>query len=477
MIAFRSLAKDIYTNYKNNINKLPPSALIIDSSKIEENINLINKFNVKIIICPEVEFNGLLISGIKTIKLSNFYLLRENIISNYKVLIIHNEEIIKKNKDIINDLKKQFKNVKLLNSIRGGINYFDITKKEENDLVKDQDLIFKNKNVLITGGAGSIGKELAKLVIKQNINKLLILDNSEYNLYKIKNDKLFKNFKNIEFILLDVSDNYALRNLFKKNKIDITYHVAAYKHVKVIENQIYAAIKNNIVSTNNILELALKYKMEKFIFVSTDKAVKPINVLGYTKRFGELMTLYYDNLSKISNKSTSFNCVRFGNVFGSSGSVIPHFEDEIKNHRNLKITHLEVSRYYMSINEAASLVILASNLKLAGEIIVFDMGEPIKIIDIAKNLIEFHKKSESKFIPDIEVTNLDPSEKLHEDLFYKSTTKTKYHKIELETQKIKDFDFLISQKKLIDQFMINEDKHEENLLKFIKDTSVFYNKF
>ena len=334
---------------------------------------------------------------------------------------------------------------------------------------------FKNKTVLITGGAGSIGTELSKLITNQNIKKIFILDNSEFNLYKAKKEIVLKSNSKVEFLLLDICDKKALNYLFDNNEIDIIYHVAAYKHLNIIENQIYSAVKNNIIGTENLLDLALRKKIDKFIFVSTDKAVKPINVLGFTKRYSELLTLYYNKQSIEKNNKTTFNCVRFGNVFGSSGSVIPHFENQIKNQKNLKIRHIDVTRYYMSINEAVSLVILATNLKINGEIIVFDMGKPIKIIEIAKNLIEFHKKSNSRFVPEIEITNLAPGEKLHEDLFYDSTQKTEFNKIEIETQKISDFKFLVSQTSKLYHSLENSPGNNKVILNLIKDTTEYYN--
>lgn len=475
-IVFRSISKDIYANYKNKINKIPESALIIESSKLEENIDLIKKYNIKIIFCPEIKFTGYLISGIKILNLTNLYLLEKNLKNKFEVLIIHDQEIINKNKYTINEFKNIFNKVRLLNSNEDQINYYDITKKEENDEIKNQDITFKNKTVLITGGAGSIGIELSKLITNQNIKKIFILDNSEFNLYKAKKEIVLKSNSKVEFLLLDVCDNKALNFLFDNNEIDIIYHVAAYKHLNIIENQIYSAVKNNIVGTENLLDLALRKNVDKFIFVSTDKAVKPINVLGFTKRYSELLTLYYNKQSIEKNNRTTFNCVRFGNVFGSSGSVIPHFENQIKNHKNLQIRHIDVTRYYMSINEAVSLVILATNLKINGEIIVFDMGKPIKIIEIAKNLIEFHKKSNSRFVPEIEITNLVPGEKLHEDLFYDSTQKTEFNKIEIETQKISDFKFLASQTSKLYHSLENSPGNNNIILNLIKDTTEYYNK-
>ena len=474
-IVFRSLSKDIYANYKNKINKIPESALIIESAKIEENIDPIKKYNIKIIFCPEIKFTGYLVSGIKILNLTNLYLLEKNLRNKFEVLIIHDQEIINKNKYTINEFRNIFNKVRLLNSNEDQINYYDITKKEENDEIKNQDITFKNKTVLITGGAGSIGTELSKLITNQNIKKIFILDNSEFNLYKAKKEIVLKSNSKVEFLLLDICDKKALNYLFDNNEIDIIYHVAAYKHLNIIENQIYSAVKNNIIGTENLLDLALRKKIDKFIFVSTDKAVKPINVLGFTKRYSELLTLYYNKQSIEKNNKTTFNCVRFGNVFGSSGSVIPHFENQIKNQKNLKIRHIDVTRYYMSINEAVSLVILATNLKINGEIIVFDMGKPIKIIEIAKNLIEFHKKSNSRFVPEIEITNLAPGEKLHEDLFYDSTQKTEFNKIEIETQKISDFKFLVSQTSKLYHSLENSPGNNKVILNLIKDTTEYYN--
>ena len=267
------------------------------------------------------------------------------------------------------------------------------------------------KQILITGGCGSIGSEIVRQLLYLDIHNLIILDNSECGMFNVKNEinKLFPNNK-VKWYLRDINNIENLRLIFEKECPNIVFHAAAYKHVPIMEDNPHEAIKVNIVGTKNVADLALHYNVDKFLFVSTDKAVNPTNVMGTSKRIAEL---YVHHLNK--RNKTEFVITRFGNVLGSSGSVIPTFIQNINDNRNLQITHKDIIRYFMSIPEAAQLVIKAITIGNGGQILLFDMGEPVKIIDLAKNLLHMvHNTNIS-----IEITGLRPGEKLYEELLCK----------------------------------------------------------
>ncbi len=274
-----------------------------------------------------------------------------------------------------------------------------------------------NKTVLITGAGGSIGSELAKQCIRFGVQHLLLLDHSEFNLYQIQQDL---NASNTSPILLSVINKSALRQIFKQHKIDLVIHAAAYKHVPMVEVNIEQGVLNNVIGTKNVLDVAIENEVQKVILISTDKAVRPTNIMGATKRVCEL---YAQNV--ISN-STQIISVRFGNVLGSSGSVIPLFESQIKAGGPITITHPDITRYFMLIDEAAQLVLQASTLGKAREVFILDMGEPIKIIDLAKQMITLSG------VQDVEIktVGLRSGEKLYEELLINdSDKKTQYPSI------------------------------------------------
>ncbi len=282
------------------------------------------------------------------------------------------------------------------------------------------------KTVLITGGGGSIGSELCRQVIKFNPKKLLIVDHSENNLYQIE-DELCQNFPqmDIALYLMSVTDVSAIETLFFKYKPDIVYHAAAYKHVPMLENKICEAMKNNFYGTKLLAELSTKYQVKKFVMISTDKAVNPTNIMGATKRAAEI---FCQNLN--AQVTTQFITVRFGNVLGSAGSVIPRFKKQLKKGGPITVTHPDMTRYFMLIPEACQLVLQASAMGRGGEIFVLDMGEPVKITYLAERLIALSGKIPYKDI-DIVFSGLRPGEKLYEELFHEGEQleKTDMHKI------------------------------------------------
>jgi len=291
---------------------------------------------------------------------------------------------------------------------------------------KEVSSFIQGKNVLITGAGGSIGSELSRQMIKLNPKSIVLLDHSEYNLYKITWEfEHAHKYPNFAGVLANVTDGKVMEDVFKNYSPDVVFHAAAYKHVPLLEKQAKQAIANNFFGTKTVAELASKYKTEKFILISTDKAVNPTNVMGSTKRMAEIFCQHFN-----AESQTNFVTVRFGNVLGSAGSVIPLFKKQLKQGGPLTVTHPDITRYFMSIPEASQLVIQAGAMGEGGEIFVLDMGEPIKIKDLAERIINLTGKRPYKDV-EIEFTGLRPGEKLYEELFYddEGHVPTKRHKI------------------------------------------------
>jgi len=313
---------------------------------------------------------------------------------------------------------KVYKNLEDNNDSFKDISVEDLLARKPKDIDSKRIKKFiKDKRVLITGAGGSIGSELSRLCVKYGAKELYLLDNSEYNLYKIEQEL---NSANIKPYLVDITDKEALDEVFKENSIDTVLHAAAYKHVPLVEANIKSAIKNNIIGTKNTIDLSIKYGIKKFVLISTDKAVRPTNVMGATKRVTEL---YAQN---VDSKITEIVAVRFGNVLGSSGSVIPKFKEQIKKGGPITVTHPEITRYFMLIPEACSLVLQAAAIGKGKELFILDMGEPVKIVDLAKKMIELSGKENIEIV----FTGLRPGEKLYEELLInESDAKTEYESI------------------------------------------------
>ncbi|WP_151946986.1 UDP-N-acetylglucosamine 4,6-dehydratase (configuration-retaining) [Aliarcobacter butzleri] len=312
----------------------------------------------------------------------------------------------------------------------------DLDKKQIENFIKD-------KIVLITGAGGSIGSEISRQCKAYGAKQLILLDHSEFNLYSILEE--LKD-ENIVPIMQSVRDIKALESTFEKYKPQIVIHAAAYKHVPLVEYNILEGITNNIIGTKNCIDLSIKYGAQKFVLISTDKAVRPTNIMGTTKRICEL---YAQN---VESKNTEIVAVRFGNVLGSSGSVIPKFKSQIEQGKNITVTHPEITRYFMLIPEACELVLQAASIGNGGEIFILDMGEPIKIVDLAKKMIELSGRSDIN----IEFCGLRCGEKLYEELLISdSDQKTKYESITVANSTKFDINEL---SKKIEELLICEDK-------------------
>ena len=286
--------------------------------------------------------------------------------------------------------------------------------------------------VLISGGGGSIGTELCRQVAKLAPSKLVLLENCEYNLFRIENE-LQQSFPDIELhpVLGDVADEVAVGHLFKTHKPNITYHAAAYKHVPMLESQVREAIQNNVRGTKVMALAADQHGCDAFVLISTDKAVNPANIMGASKRIAEI---FCQNLNRRS--TTRFITVRFGNVLGSNGSVVPLFKTQIENGGPVTVTHPEMERYFMTIPEACQLILQAETMGKGSEIYVLDMGEPVRITYLAEQMIRLSGNEPGKDI-DIVYTGLRPGEKLFEELFHEKEqlTGTQHEKIFLATHR------------------------------------------
>lgn len=359
-------------------------------------------------------------------------------------------------KEIYDNLSEYFKHIQILPSLdeilEGGdfaaqlknISVEDLLARHPKDLDKSRISSFiKDKTILITGAGGSIGSEISRQCEKFGAKKLILLDHSEYNLYAIASE-----IQKIEtaLVMQSVVNREFLDETFKKYKPDIVIHAAAYKHVPLVEANVQEAILNNVVGTKNVIDMSIKYGVKKFVMISTDKAVRPTNVMGTTKRICELY-------SQNSNENgTDIVAVRFGNVLGSSGSVIPKFKSQIENGQNITVTHPDITRYFMLIPEACELVLQAGAIGSGGELFILDMGEPIKIVDLAQKMIELSGRVDIK----IEFTGLRPGEKLYEELLIdESDAKTDYESITVAKPTKYDIDKL---NRDIEELLTCEDK-------------------
>ena len=317
--------------------------------------------------------------------------------------------------------------------------------------------------VLISGAGGSIGSELCRQVLRFKPKELVCLDVSEFNLYQLKNEFDAKSLRtNIEYCIGDVRDKARLEEVFSKNMPKIVFHAAAYKHVPMMERNPLESVKVNVLGTKNMVDLSSDYQVENFVLISTDKAVNPTNVMGATKRVAEMVCQEKQKESK-----TIFSMVRFGNVLGSSGSVIPRFKEQIRNGGPVTVTHPEIIRYFMSIPEAAQLVIQAGTLGTGADVFVLDMGEPVKIVDLAKDLIKRSGLTLGEDI-DIEFTGLRPGEKLYEELLHdkEKTIETYCEKIKRAKVSKAEGNFNI---KLFNLFEVKEENLKDNLARIVLD--------
>ncbi|WP_313260700.1 nucleoside-diphosphate sugar epimerase/dehydratase [Sphingobacterium sp.] len=305
--------------------------------------------------------------------------------------------------------------------------------KLENPVVHE---MMQGKVILVTGGAGSIGSELVRQISFTDFDRLVVVDQAESALYDLQQELRANCHKDVVFMVCNVRDRQSMDSLFQQHRPNIVFHAAAYKHVPLMEQNPYESILTNVWGSKNLADMADRYGVEKFVMVSTDKAVNPTNVMGATKRTAEI---YVSALNK--NSDTNFIVTRFGNVLGSNGSVIPLFEKQLKRGGPLTVTHQDITRYFMTIPEACQLVQEAAVMGQGGEIYVFDMGQPVRIMDLAIRMINLKGYRYPDDIA-IEVTGLRPGEKIYEELLAdnENTTRTHHEKIMVARVRTEELD-------------------------------------
>jgi len=320
----------------------------------------------------------------------------------------------------------------------------------------------KDKVVFVTGGAGSIGSEIVRQICKYNYKSLVIIDQAESALYDLQQELKQNGFHNFVPLVADIRDKNRMNHIFQEHKPNLVFHAAAYKHVPLMEYNSYEAIKINVAGTKSIVDLSAAYNVDKFVFVSTDKAVNPTNVMGATKRIAEM----YISCMQHKHK-TKFITTRFGNVLGSNGSVIPLFKKQIDKGGPLTVTHKEITRFFMTIPEASQLVLEAGAMGDGGEIFIFDMGESVKIFNLAKNMIKLSGLQYPEDI-DIKITGLRPGEKLYEELLANGeNTLPTYHK-KIMISKVRELNYAEVRSK-IDELCVTNMFFNGNTVKIMKE--------
>ena len=355
-------------------------------------------------------------------------------------------------KDLLKEIEEYSVKVRILPGLaelaQGKVLVSELKEVDITDLLgryeveANQDLLDRNikgKTVLITGAGGSIGSEITRQVARNGPNTLIILDSNEYALYEIKNEiESSIPSKNLKAVIASVTNKKRMKEICQNFSVDTIYHAAAYKHVPLVEQNPFEGVSNNILGTKACVESAIESKVETFVLISTDKAVRPTNIMGATKRFAEMILQSYSDDKSLDNV-TRMSMVRFGNVLGSSGSAIPLFQSQIKEGGPVTVTDPEVTRYFMSIPEAAELVIQAGAMGKGGDVFLLDMGESVKIADLAKRLINLsglEVKDKNNHNGDIEIifTGLRPGEKLYEELLIGDNVSKTEHKQILRAQ-------------------------------------------
>ena len=392
-----------------------------------------------------------------------------------------------KRNQIINNLNKHKVIVKTLPSVQdiveGKVSVSDIKDLSIDDLLNrvqvrpNLDLLSKNissKIIMVTGAGGSIGSEISRQIIKLNPKKLILIESSEFALYKISENlkNINKNTKIIS-LLINIQNQSKIEHVFNTFNIDTVYHAAAYKHVPLVEENINESVKNNVFGTFNLAKAVLKYNVSNFVLISSDKAVRSTNIMGATKRLAEICAQsLYDNQNQ--NQKSKFAIVRFGNVLESSGSVIPKFKQQIKEGGPVTLTHPDVTRYFMTITEASQLVIQAGAMAEKCEVFVLDMGESVKIKDLINKMIKLsglsikdHKNIDGDI--EIKITGLRPGEKLYEELLLGDNPEKTYHeKIQKAQDPFVPFSKLkIDLDKLSNLIEENKVKEVKNMLSYL----------
>jgi len=399
--------------------------------------------SIRILDTPVIKFQTSVSESIKKLRATAVILSEQNLTAEEKFAIVEDcleNDIQVFNAPLVSNWEDKDKplaqNVKTL-QIEDLLDREPIVLDKEN---KEAQL--SGKTILVTGGAGSIGSEIVRQVAQYNPLKLIILDQAETPLHnlQLEVEAKFPDLK-YRFIICDVGNQKRLELMFQNHNIDVIYHAAAYKHVPLMEANPHEAISVNICGTKNLADLAVKYKVGHFVMVSTDKAVNPSNVMGASKRAAEMYVQSLFHSQEVNDGTeTKFITTRFGNVLGSNGSVVPLFRKQIEKGGPVTITHPDIIRYFMTIPEACQLVLEAGTMGKGGEIFVFDMGEPVKIMDLAIKMIKLAGYTPNKNIK-VKITGLRPGEKLYEELLNDEckTLPTHHKKIMIGIDKVQDY--------------------------------------
>ena len=453
MISLRVMFKALYLELTNP-NKEKRSVIIFGAgesgiiTKRTLDRDAGTKYKVLGFIDDDAKKQGKKLEGITIYDISKLdELLLENNVSNL-IISVQNLSPAKKQQIVdicLNHDTKVLNVPPVTNWINGELSFKQIKKVQIEELLEREPIqldkediqkILSNKVILVTGAAGSIGSEIVRQVIRFNPKKIILLDQAESPLYEMEME-LFDKYKqqSYEIVMGDIRNKERMENVFKTFQPQIVFHSAAYKHVPMMENNPSESIFTNVFGSKNLADLSVEYKVEKFVMVSTDKAVNPTNVMGASKRIAEI---YTQSLGK--NSSTKFITTRFGNVLGSNGSVIPRFRQQIENGGPITITDPNITRFFMTITEACQLVLEAGAIGKGGEIFIFDMGKSVKIVDLAKKMVKLSGLTLDKDIR-IEFTGLRPGEKLFEELLAdKEKTLPTHHK-QIMIAKVKEYDF------------------------------------
>jgi FlaA1/EpsC-like NDP-sugar epimerase len=451
MVNFRLVIRYIYI-LLNNID-LDSQATIIIGSKdlaviLKDALDIQSNSNYKTIafVDSKISQKKKKLAGLSIYRLEDLQYLIEKY--NITRLVIAKPDIDNSEKQFIGKLAQLYK-IKMLTApdlwnipASGNVDIREINMDELLDrkpIKLDKEHIIeqlKGKNILITGAAGSIGSELARQIVSYNPKNIILIDQAETPLYNIELE-LIESYDadNLTVVLADINNRKRIEKVFKTFQPQIVYHAAAYKHVPMMENNPMEALLNNVIGSRILADLSDQYGVEKFVMVSTDKAVNPTGIMGATKRMAEI---YIQSLN--DNSKTNFITTRFGNVLNSNGSVIPRFLKQIKEGGPVTVTHPEITRYFMTIPEACQLVLEASVMGNGGEIFLFDMGKAVKILELAKNLIRSTGYIVGKDI-DITFTGLRPGEKLYEELLLDAEANKPTHHPKIRIAEVCKYDF------------------------------------
>ena len=406
------IAKFFQYQYKSNKKK----AVVFGFNPIISN-SIAADINIVCFIDDKKKNKRRIINGVQILSSEEF--IKSFIYDDINLILIENNRVFHKTRNLLRDKiinnKILVQNISIVKNEISFTSYFDFNYffNRKNKITPLGD-IYKNKTIIITGAGGSIGSNIVFQILKTKFKKLILLDNSEFNLYNLSIK--IEQKSNVDYYLTNFNNKNDIKKILGNNRVDIIFHTAAYKHVPLIETNPFSAIKNNFLDTYEFMKLISQYKVPNFCLISSDKAVRPTNIMGASKRLSELALTYLDNLK--SNK-TVFCSVRFGNVINSSGSVKPLFQYQIENNLPLTLTHKKIIRYFMTIEEAANLVLNTTKISKGGEIFLLDMGKPIKLYDLARFMIQFSGKTIKKNgygDIDIKIIGLREGEKLYEEL-------------------------------------------------------------